>query len=264
MWEKPKILIYILGYPAKRVNPKMALFCSCSNLSMTPFFLLIQIRIRILILPIFFFFIHAATVFEIRNSCPYTVWAAAVPGGGRKLEEGQTWNLTVSPNVTTTSGSRIWGRTNCEFDEAGNGTCESGGCDGLLECQGYGSPPNTLAEYALNQFSNLDFFDISLVDGFNIPMEFGPTSDGSCRRVNCTGEINGQCPNELRDPGGCNNPCTVFKNDQYCCTSGSCNATVYSMFFKDMCPDAYSYPKDDATSTFTCPSAFNYRLVFCP
>ena len=79
---------------------------------------------------------------------------------------------------------------------------------------------------------------------------------------------NGQCPNELRDPGGCNNPCTVFKNDHYCCTStstsGSCKATVYSMFFKDMCPDAYSYPKDDATSTFTCPSASNYRLVFLP
>ena len=126
--------------------------------------------------------------------------------------------------------------------------------------------PATLAEYSLNQFSNLDFFDISLVEGFNIPMELWPTSDGSCRRVNCTGDINWQCPNELRDPGGCNNPCTVFKNDQYCCTSisGSCNATVYSIIFKDKCPDADSYPKDDATSIFTCPSASNYHLVFCP
>ncbi|MCD7459567.1 hypothetical protein HAX54_041335 [Datura stramonium] len=39
----------------------------------------------------------------------------------------------------------------------------------------WGRPPNTLAEYALNQFSNLDFWDISVIDGFNIPMSFGPT-----------------------------------------------------------------------------------------
>nr|P83959.1 RecName: Full=Thaumatin-like protein [Phaseolus vulgaris] len=28
--------------------------------------------------------------FEIVNNCPYTVWAAASPGGGRRLDRGQT------------------------------------------------------------------------------------------------------------------------------------------------------------------------------
>ncbi|RVW16410.1 Thaumatin-like protein [Vitis vinifera] len=157
----------------------MSFFCNCSNLS-TSFFLLIFIN---------------ATIFEIRNSCPYTVWAAALPGGGR---------------------------TKCSFDEAGRGNCESGGCGGLLECQEYGSPPNTIAEYAINQFNKTDFFDISLVVGFNLPMEFSPTSDGCKRGVKRTCDINGPCPNELRDPGGCNNPCTVFNNTQYCCNTGSC------------------------------------------
>ena len=243
--EKPKSFIF----PSKRVNPKMSFFCNCSNLS-TSFCLLI--------LPFFFTFIHATT-FEIRNSCPYTVWAAAVPGGGRQLDQGQTWNLSVRSNMT----GRIWGRTECSFDEAGRGSCESGGCGGLLECQEYGSPPNTIAEYAINQFNKTDFFDISLVVGFNLPMEFSPTSDG-CRGANCTGDINGECPNELTDPGGCNNPCTVFKNSQYCCTSGSCGPTTYSEFFKDRCPNAYSYPKDDSTSSFTCSTGSNYRVVYCP
>ncbi|PSS09557.1 Thaumatin-like protein, partial [Actinidia chinensis var. chinensis] len=110
----------------------------------------------------------------------------------------------------------------------------------------------------------LDFFDISLVDGFNVPMEFSPTSDGCTRGIKCTADINGQCPNELRAPGGCNNPCTVFKTDEYCCNSGNCGPTGFSRFFKDRCPDAYSYPKDDQTSTFTCPGGTNYKVVFCP
>ncbi|KAH0705424.1 hypothetical protein KY290_010117 [Solanum tuberosum] len=147
----------------------------------------------------------------------------------------------------------------------GRGKCETGDCNGLLECQGYGSPPNTLAEFALNQPNNLDFVDISLVDGFNIPMEFSPIN-GGCRNLLCNAPINDQCPNELRTPGGCNNPCTVFKTNEFCCTNGqgSCGPTDFSRFFKQRCPDAYSYPQDDPTSLFTCPAGTNYKVVFCP
>ncbi|CAL9773814.1 unnamed protein product, partial [Musa acuminata subsp. burmannicoides] len=165
---------------------------------------------------------HAAT-FDIVNQCSFTVWAAAVPGGGRQLDPSQTWSINVNPGTT---GGRVWARTDCSFDGSGSGSCQTGDCGGLLECQGYGTPPNTLAEFALNQFQNMDFIDISLVDGFNVPMDFSPTS-GDCRGIRC-------------------------------------GPTNYSMFFKNNCPDAYSYPKDDATSTFTCPGGTNYRVVFCP
>ncbi|KAL6181919.1 hypothetical protein ACLB2K_048567 [Fragaria x ananassa] len=164
-----------------------------------------------------------------------------------------------------TTGGRVWARTGCNFDASGHGSCQTGDCGGLLECQAYGQPPNTLAEYGLNQFNNLDFIDISLVDGFNVAMDFSPTSPCD-RGIQCTADINGQCPNELKAPGGCNNPCTVYKTDEYCCNSGSCGPTDLSRFFKERCPDAYSYPKDDTTSTvvFTCPGGTNYRVVFCP
>ncbi|KAJ1416096.1 Thaumatin, conserved site [Sesbania bispinosa] len=203
-----------------------------------------------------------AANFEIVNNCPYTVWAAASPGGGRRLDRGQTWNLWVAPG---TAMARIWGRTGCNFDGSGRGRCQTGDCTGGLQCTGWGVPPNTLAEFALNQFGNQDFYDISLVDGFNIPMDFYPLN-GNCHKIRCSADINGQCPNELRAPGGCNNPCTVFKTNQYCCTNGqgSCGPTNYSRFFKDRCPDSYSYPQDDPTSTFTCPAGSNYRVVFCP
>ncbi|ONI06996.1 hypothetical protein PRUPE_5G094000 [Prunus persica] len=75
-----------------------------------------------------FFASTNAARFNIRNNCPFTVWAAATPGGGLQLNRGQT-------------------------------------------------------EYALNQYNNLDFFDISLVDGFNVPMDFSPTSNGCTKGI---------------------------------------------------------------------------------
>ncbi|KAL9406419.1 hypothetical protein Peur_003391 [Populus x canadensis] len=150
--------------------------------------------------------VHAAT-FDITNKCPYTVWAAAVPGGGRQLNNGETWTISADPGTTQ---ARIWARTNCQFDGAGRGNCQTGDCNGLLACQGYGSPPNTLAEYAIGQFANQDFIDISNIDGFNVPMEFSSASAGCTRVIKCTADIVGQCPNELKVPGGCNGPSIIL------------------------------------------------------
>ncbi|CBI34733.3 unnamed protein product, partial [Vitis vinifera] len=99
-----------------------------------------------LLATLFFTSAHAA-IFNIQNHCSYTVWAAAVPGGGRRLDRGQSWSLTVNPGTT---GARIWARTGCSFDGAGRGRCQTGDCGGVLQCTAYGAPPNTLAEFALN------------------------------------------------------------------------------------------------------------------
>ncbi|XP_031390821.1 protein P21-like [Punica granatum] len=248
--------------------------------------------------PVSIIFLNSANAarFGVRNNCPYTVWAAAVPGGGRRLNQGEMWALDVPAGTT---GGRIWARTGCQFNASGMGRCTTGDCWGLLQCQDYGTPPNTLAEFALSQFNNMDFIDLSLLDGFNVPMEFSSTSGNSfgenqtwnllipgresvsvdhvpffnclstldrCNQViRCTADIVGQCPDELKIDGGCNGACRVFKTDEYCCnSSGSCGPTNYSRFFKDRCPDAYSYPRDDASSTFTCPGGTNYKVVFCP
>ncbi|KAI4998734.1 hypothetical protein ZWY2020_054076 [Hordeum vulgare] len=78
-------------------------------------------------------------------------------------------------------------------------------------------------------------------------MSFLPTP-GSLRcpkgGPRCLTMIMPQCPVELRTTGGCNND--------------NCGAIDYSRFFKGQCSDAYNYPKDDATSTYTYPSDTNY------
>ncbi|XP_021816881.1 protein P21-like [Prunus avium] len=226
----------------------MSLLLIRKNLSSV--FLLILI-----IITLYFATIHA-THFDVRNQCHFTVWAASNPGGGKQLLPGQTWSFDVN---TVTYPARIWGRTECSFDEAGRGKCLICDCGGLLKCQESGQPPCTMAEY--RPTLNIDYLDISLVDGFNLPMEFSPTGGACAKGIRCAADINRECPLEWRVSGACKNAC--FFNNAY--DFGRCNGpTSYSRFFKARCPDAYSYPYDDETAFFSCPGGTNYRVVFCP
>ncbi|XP_075655963.1 protein P21-like [Castanea sativa] len=207
-----------------------------------------------------------AARFDIKNNCNIIIWAAAVPGGGRQINPGGTWSLEVRPNSTSRNG-HIWARTGCSFNGSGVGTCQTGDCGGLFQClgRGYGAPPHTLAEFGLDVIADSDLYDISLVKGFNVPMIFSSTSL-KCTSIDCTGDLIRNCPTELKAPGGCYNPCTVFKTEEYCCDAGitNCKATNYSMFLKGGCPGAYSFPVDGKLTQYMCPSGNNFNVVFCP
>ncbi|XP_006643673.1 PR5-like receptor kinase [Oryza brachyantha] len=217
---------------------------------------------------------HAATL-NITNLCSFTVWPAAAPvGGGVRLDPGKSCPLDVPAG---TGAGRVWPRTGCRFDANGNGSCQTGDCGGALSCKRNGDPPLTLAEFSIGQLNSQDFFDISLVDGFNVPMDFLPAPEPRqagaprCSKgPHCQANVTAQCPDELKAPGGCNSACNVFRQDKYCCTgsgsgNGTCEPTTYSLSFVRMCPDAYSYSRDaDSSTTFTCPSGTNYQIIFCP
>ncbi|GLJ41582.1 hypothetical protein SUGI_0860460 [Cryptomeria japonica] len=200
-----------------------------------------------------------AVKFDIKNQCGYTVWAAGLPGGGQQLTQGQTWTVNLAAG---TQSARFWGRTGCSFDASDKGTCQTGDCGGQLSCTVSGAVPATLAEYTQ---SDQDYYDVSLVDGFNIPLSINPTNT-QCTAPACKANVNAVCPAELKVTGGCKSACVAFETDQYCCTgsyANSCPATNYSMIFKQQCPQAYSYAKDD-TATFACPSGTDYSIVFPP
>ena len=97
-----------------------------------------------------------AATFTVTNNCPYTVWAAAVPGGGQQLDNGQTWSIDVPAGTT---GGRVWARTGCSQDGAtGRLVCATGDCgSGSAECAGAGAaPPATLAEFTLDGSGGLE------------------------------------------------------------------------------------------------------------
>ncbi|GAB7353959.1 hypothetical protein MBLNU459_g4557t2 [Dothideomycetes sp. NU459] len=81
----------------------------------------------------------------------------------------------MSQTVSENWQGRIWGRTNCTFNNQGtaNGggkACGTGDCNGALSCSVTGDTPVTLAEFTLDGGDGQTYYDISLVDGYNLPL----------------------------------------------------------------------------------------------
>jgi hypothetical protein len=141
------------------------------------------------------------TTLTVTNKCQEDIYPGVSTQAGQgpktsgfKLTPGDQKNLTVSGNWQ----GRIWGRTNCSFNDDGTGAsnnggsngggraCSTGDCNGVLDCivtvrssdlekklySNYpqGDTPVTLAEFTLEGSGSQTYYDISLVDGYNIPM----------------------------------------------------------------------------------------------
>lgn len=225
-----------------------------------------------------------AATFVFTNKCGEAIYPGAVTGGrspafpttGFALQPGAG---ATFPDVPAGWSGRIWGRRGCSTDASGRFVCASGDCGtGQVQCNGAGNQaPSTLAEFTLNGDGGKDFYDISNVDGFNVPIQIQPANapTPSCAVVTCAADINAACPPELAAKAadgatvGCKSACLAFNTDQFCCrgeygTPDRCGPSGYSQFFKQMCPQAYSYAYDDKSSTFTCASGANYQITFCP
>jgi hypothetical protein len=218
------------------------------------------------------------------NRVTQTIWVAAAQNPAHPL--GRTgWTLKPGRSLTIIVpehwNGRFWGRTGCVFRD-GRGHCQSGDCGGRYQCTGNGAIPATLAEYDMNAWDGLDFYDVSMVDGSNLPMFINVTHGTAANRVNrkgcvaagCTTAVN--CPSVLRVKAagavaGCESACARFGTDQYCCRGAwaprsACNPAQwpvdYAAVFKKAEPYAYSYADDDATSTFVCKGRCDYRITF--
>lgn len=81
----------------------------------------------------------------VTNNCPEDIWPGISTQSGNgpevtgfQLSPGETKNQTVSEDWQ----GRVWGRTNCSFNDDGSGpangrgrACYSGDCNGILNCQ---------------------------------------------------------------------------------------------------------------------------------
>jgi Thaumatin family len=217
------------------------------------------------------------------NRTRETIWPAAWPGSvsgrtGWTLPAGKSLSITVSD----TWNARLWGRTGCHLGATGHGHCQTGDCGGRYQCRGWGQIPATLAEYDMDSYNHLDFYDVSMVDGSNLPMYITSThgqtrnrisADGCQQGHGCTSTV--KCPMALQVHRGgrlvaCISPCARFHTDRYCCSgryAKGCSPTRtwpidYARVFKRAEPYAYSWSGDDATSVFTCAGGCDYRITF--
>ncbi|KAG8997109.1 hypothetical protein FRB95_004767 [Tulasnella sp. JGI-2019a] len=239
----------------------------------------------------------AARNFTVTNNCAYTIWPAlytdlnvgtATPSQPTGWEQAAAATVSFAVPDNWTSG-RIWGRRNCDFTtNPGPNSCLDGGCNGGLLCDpktGTGVPPATLAEFTLSTSSGVDYYDVSLVDGFNIPISITFTTASYCSIASCPVDLNANCPAALKGPldsngvaVGCKSDCTVDPNpsDSPSCCSGT-HATPATCppsgvpnynYFKQNCPNSYVYAYDESSGTAlqTCPSttSADYTITFCP
>jgi hypothetical protein len=220
------------------------------------------------------------------NDVQQTVWVGAGEQTPQPALKTTGWVLGAGQSLTIVVpdkwNGRFWGRTGCSFDASGAGHCQTGDCAGRFQCAQYGAIPATLAEFNLNSWNNLDFYDVSMVDGSNLPMYINiakgatkdPISSTGCSAAGCIKPV--ACPAALQIHAGgavvgCESACGVLGTDQYCCRGAwaprsACDPTKwpvdYAAVFKQAEPFAYSYVDDDATSTFTCSGECDYRITF--
>lgn len=144
----------------------------------------------------FFFYCSYSSTFTITNNCPHTIWPGTLAGAGTpqlpttgfQLDSGQSVRIPTTPGWS----GRIWARTGCTFDDLGAGKCQTGDCGGRLECDGTGAtPPTSLFEITLGAGNGLDFYDVSIVDGYNLPLVAAPDGVyGACNATGCVSDIN--------------------------------------------------------------------------
>ncbi|KZV90874.1 thaumatin-like protein [Exidia glandulosa HHB12029] len=242
--------------------------------------------------------VASARTFTIYNACPFTIWpamftdlsrnSAPPPGVPTGWEAGAfTARSFTIPN--NWKAGRIWGRRNCNFNNTQPGylQCATGGCNGGLQCDihsGTGVTPATLAEFTLDDGGS-DWYDVSLVDGYDLPMRI--TNNQGCPAPQCNVDLGPNCPAPLKGPFdstgfplGCKSACSANldgnpTNSANCC-SGSHNTpqtcpksgVQYYSYFKNACPNAYAYAYDEASDSalWTCPSSklADYTITFCP
>ncbi|CAN6677442.1 unnamed protein product [Malus baccata var. baccata] len=222
-----------------------------------------------------------AAKFTFQNKCPYTVWPGTLTGSGAQLSSTGfelASGASSSLDVPSPWSGRFWGRTRCSTNASGKFVCETADCaSGQVACNGAGAiPPASLIELTLAPGGGQDFYDVSLVDGFNVRIGVAPQGgSGGCSATSCPTDVNSVCPDELGVKGSdgsviaCKSACLAFNQPQYCCTGAygsptTCPPTEYSKIFKRQCPQAYSYAYDDKTSTFTCTGGPDYVITFCP
>lgn len=106
-----------------------------------------------------------------------------VDGGGFKMDAGSSATATMHTSVVADGWQgNFWGRTGCTGPDD-DLTCDIGTClsnldgKGKLQCGGVGvTPPATKCEIKFDGFAGHDYYDVSFVDGFNLPVQIEPVT----------------------------------------------------------------------------------------
>ena len=208
----------------------------------------------------------SASKIIIKNQCDYDLQLGKLDNGQSHAEFSQlAQGSSKDFDVGSQWQGRFWGRES------------AGSNDDSIP--GAGTFQASLAEFTLRGHAGYDFYDISFVDGYNLPISIEPSNpekEDTNSKYRCGSPTCSKlptCPEYLKvyqngKEVGCKSACSKFNTDEYCCagdnsTPDKCPPSSYSKDVKDACPDVYTYAYDDITSTYMC-KAEGYTVTFCP
>lgn len=211
------------------------------------------------------------TTVRLVNQCSNLIHVGQL--GDTQLNGGNPINIVSGSSKTyhfdgQWSG-RFWARENCQ----GGNDCQIAGA----------AFPASLAEFTFNGAGGKDYYDVSFVDGYNLPIGIEPMQPAEattaqqggkywCGAPSCSNVPS--CASELQLLSadgvylGCKSACSQFGNPEYCCsgdnnTPDTCPINKYAAAVKSACPDVYAYAYDDASSLYQC-IASGYTITWCP
>ncbi|CAO3641308.1 unnamed protein product [Mucor fragilis] len=206
----------------------------------------------------------------VKNNCGSVITVGVLTNGVSAGLPEQSFDLTPSASNSFSKpdswGGRVWARYHC----SGSAGKDSAHC-GVPGA----TSPASLAEFFFKGTGGKDYYDISLVDGYNMPMSIAPSGGATPKGYSCGSPQCSipDCPKELAvtDATGnvisCMSACSKTGSSEDCCTGANnspsaCKASGNSANVKQQCPDAYSFAYDDQDSTFEC-EAESFTVNFC-
>ena len=179
------------------------------------------------------------TTLVFRNGCDHSVIFAGSDIDGGSLAPGDARCVDIGSAIEALSAKRYWGY---------------GATDP-------GAGHYSLAEFTFNtDFHDFDWYDISFVDAFNLPLGITPLARPDCQALTCADDFLAGCPDvgQLRQNGEVV-ACVSPERDN--------GASPVAQYFEG-CDDAYAWSADDQHGSDPSPThacaGEDFELTFCP
>jgi hypothetical protein len=125
-----------------------------------------------------------------------------------------------------------------------------------------GAERHSLAEFTFNtDFNDFDWYNISYVDAFNLPLQIAPLARPKCKTLSCPQDLLAECPSVGRflDSQGELSACvSPDRNDAM---------SPVALYFES-CDDAYAWSGDDQKGDDPSPvracAGEDFQITFCP
>jgi len=174
------------------------------------------------------------------NGCAAAIDFRGSDIAGGTLAPGAASCVDIGSDVEALSAKRYWG----------------------FRGEDPGAEHHSLAEFTFNtDFNDFDWYNISYVDAFNLPLQIVPLARPKCKTLSCPQDLLPECPSVGR-----------FQDSRAelsaCVSPDRNNATSPVALYFEACDDAYAWSGDDQKGDDPSPvracAGEDWQITFCP